>query len=78
MNQIFIGDNRDVMRQLIARGVKVQACVTSPPYWGLRDYGIEPTVWGGDRTARTNGAKGSACTRAGLTGMVCCLKAVGR
>jgi hypothetical protein len=22
--------------------------VTSPPYWGLRDYGTEPQVWGGD------------------------------
>ena len=22
-----------------------QTCVTSPPYWGLRDYGIEPLVW---------------------------------
>ena len=21
-------------------------CVTSPPFWGLRDYGLEPTVWG--------------------------------
>lgn len=26
----------------------VQCCVTSPPYWGLRDYGIEPSIWGGD------------------------------
>ncbi len=26
----------------------VHACITSPPYWGLRDYGIEPGVWGGD------------------------------
>ncbi len=25
----------------------VDCCVTSPPYWGLRDYGIEPRVWGG-------------------------------
>jgi len=25
----------------------VQCCVTSPPYWGLRDYGLEPVVWGG-------------------------------
>lgn len=33
------GDCRDVMRRLIAEGVKVQMCVTSPPYWGLRDYG---------------------------------------
>jgi DNA modification methylase len=23
----------------------VNCCVTSPPYWGLRDYGISPTVW---------------------------------
>lgn len=23
----------------------VQCCVTSPPYWGLRDYGLEPTEW---------------------------------
>lgn len=28
----------------------VDCCVTSPPYWGLRDYGIEPSVWGGDAT----------------------------
>ncbi len=20
-------------------------CITSPPYWGLRDYGIEPSEW---------------------------------
>lgn len=26
----------------------VQCCVTSPPYWGLRDYGLDPAVWGGD------------------------------
>tara|TARA_R110000787_G_scaffold192709_1_gene304241 strand:- start:511 stop:1422 length:912 start_codon:yes stop_codon:yes gene_type:complete len=27
------------MKRLISDGVKVQTCVTSPPYWGLRDYG---------------------------------------
>ncbi len=26
----------------------VQCCVTSPPYWGLRDYKTPPQVWGGD------------------------------
>ncbi|RJP48744.1 MAG: site-specific DNA-methyltransferase [Anaerolineaceae bacterium] len=36
------------MKRLIVDGVKVQTCVTSPPYWGLRDYGNNPTVWGGD------------------------------
>lgn len=50
MNKIIVGDCREVMRQLIADGVKAQMCVTSPPYWGLRDYGVagqfglEPTI----------------------------------
>lgn len=39
MNKVFFGDCRDTMRDLMARGVKVQMCVTSPPYFGLRDYG---------------------------------------
>src|SRR5581483_2103157 len=26
----------------------VQGVVTSPPYWGLRDYKIAPTIWGGN------------------------------
>lgn len=48
MNKCFIGDCRDTMRQWIAEGVKVNCVCTSPPYWGLRDYGIPPTVWGGN------------------------------
>ena len=28
------------MRQMAKDGVKVQMCVTSPPYFGLRDYGV--------------------------------------
>lgn len=39
MNRVFFGDCRDTLRDLIAQGVKVQMCVTSPPYFGLRDYG---------------------------------------
>lgn len=39
MNKIFFGDCRDTMRTLAADGVRVQCCVTSPPYFGLRDYG---------------------------------------
>lgn len=41
MNQIFFGDCRNILRQLAADGVKVQTCVTSPPYFGLRDYGVD-------------------------------------
>lgn len=40
LNQTQIGDCRTIMRDWIAQGVKVQMCVTSPPYWGLRDYGV--------------------------------------
>lgn len=39
-NVCHLGDCREIMRRLIAEGVKVQMCVTSPPYWGLRDYGV--------------------------------------
>lgn len=28
----------------------INTCVTSPPYYGLRDYDTEPVVWGGDPT----------------------------
>jgi DNA modification methylase len=36
---IEIGDCRDIMRRWASEGVKAQMCVTSPPYFGLRDYG---------------------------------------
>ncbi len=44
MNTIKFGDCRDTMRQWAAEGVKVQTCVTSPPYFGLRDYGHEGQI----------------------------------
>ena len=37
----IFGDCREVMRSLIAAGTRVQMCVTSPPYYALRDYGVE-------------------------------------
>lgn len=39
MNQarILIGDNRATLQTLETGSV--QTCITSPPYWGLRDYG---------------------------------------
>lgn len=40
LDRCIVGDCRVVMREMIAAGVKVQTCVTSPPYWGLRNYGV--------------------------------------
>lgn len=50
INRCHFGDVREVLRRMIADGVKVNTIVTSPPYWGLRDYGhpgqigLEPTI----------------------------------
>jgi DNA modification methylase len=47
MNKIEFGDCRETMRKWATQGVKAQTCVTSPPYYGLRDYGT--AKWeGGD------------------------------
>ncbi len=39
MNTIEFGDCRNTMRAWASQGVRAQMCVTSPPYFGLRDYG---------------------------------------
>jgi DNA modification methylase len=44
MNLIEFGDCRETMRRWAADGVKSQMCVTSPPYFGLRDYGHEGQI----------------------------------
>lgn len=44
--KIITGHVLEVLRAMPAESV--HTVVTSPPYWGLRDYGIEPQVWGGD------------------------------
>ena len=41
LNRCHFGDCRDSMRTMIESGLRVQMCVTSPPYWGLRDYGVD-------------------------------------
>lgn len=38
-NKCWFGDSRKVLSELIGLGVRAQCCVTSPPYFGLRDYG---------------------------------------
>jgi DNA modification methylase len=44
MNKVYWGDCRDSLRQMKLEGVKVQTCVTSPPYYGLRDYGHDDQI----------------------------------
>lgn len=48
MGVIYNGDSLDVLKKLPSE--TVQTVITSPPYWGLRDYqvngqiGLEPTI----------------------------------
>ena len=44
--RVLVGDCLDVLSTLPAESV--HCVVTSPPYWGLRDYGLPPLVFGGD------------------------------
>lgn len=39
---IITGDALTVLKQLPAESV--QTCITSPPYWGLRDYGVPDQI----------------------------------
>jgi len=42
-NQIICGHTPEVLKTL--PDDFVDCVITSPPYWGLRDYGIEAQVW---------------------------------
>ncbi|MCF5398308.1 site-specific DNA-methyltransferase, partial [Pseudomonas syringae] len=42
LHQILVGDCIDMMRTLPDESV--HTCVTSPPYYGLRDYGVDGQI----------------------------------
>jgi DNA modification methylase len=44
--KIMQGDVRAMLSGIPEKSV--HCVVTSPPYWGLRDYGLPPSVWGGE------------------------------
>lgn len=44
MNIIEFGDCREIMKIWEVLGLKAQTCVTSPPYFGLRDYGHDGQI----------------------------------
>jgi len=44
LDQCYIGDCIEGMRAMKAAGHQVQTLITSPPYFGLRDYGREGQV----------------------------------
>ena len=62
---ILQGDVRAALRVLPA--ASIDCVVTSPPYWGLRDYGLPAQIWGGEAECShdwsEDSASGSACSK---------------
>ena len=44
MNKTYFGDCRTILSDLKESGFKAQMCVTSPPYFGLRDYKVDGQI----------------------------------
>ena len=42
LNKIYHGDTRELLKNLPDKSI--DCCVTSPPYWGLRDYGVDDQI----------------------------------
>ncbi len=61
LNQIICGDALKVLKELPAESI--DCCITSPPYWGLRDYGTAKWEGGNPKCEHKVGR----ATRGGLT-----------
>jgi DNA modification methylase len=65
MNKIEFGDCRETMRKWASKGIKAQTCVTSPPYYGLRDYGTGKWIGGEENCSHKRDSKYSDKTITG-------------
>jgi hypothetical protein len=65
MNKIEFGDCREIMRKWASQGVKAQTCITSPPYYGLRDYGTGKWIGGDEGCSHKRDSKYSDKTITG-------------
>ncbi|KKL71738.1 hypothetical protein LCGC14_2091920, partial [marine sediment metagenome] len=45
-NEIYQGHVLSILKEMPSEGV--HCVISSPPYWGLRDYNLPPQIWGGD------------------------------
>ena len=46
INKVYKGNSLEVLKTFPDESLDM--CITSPPYWGLRDYGTDGQIWGGD------------------------------
>jgi len=50
INKLICGNALKILKKIPSESVN--CCVCSPPFWGLRDYGIEPVIWDGDKDCK--------------------------
>ena len=60
VNKIYQGNNIDILRSF--EDGSVNCCITSPPYYGLRDYGTGKWVGGDPNCDHVIGSFGSSCS----------------
>lgn len=60
------GNCLEILKTLQAESI--DCCVTSPPYYGLRDYGNEPYIWGGDSKCTHEWGDNNFCRKRGSIG----------
>lgn len=65
-NIVYQGDVLTVLRTM--EDSSVQCCVTSPPYWAMRDYGLAPNVYGGRETCAHDFGPETSLHRGGPAG----------
>jgi len=51
-NKIIQGNAIEELKKLPDNSVDM--CLTSPPYFGLRNYNLPPTIFGGDKKCNHN------------------------
>ena len=47
-NKIFLGEALQVLKDLPKESIDM--CITSPPYWSLRDYHVDGVIWNEDKS----------------------------
>ena len=65
-NKVYVGNCLDVLKTFPDESLDM--CITSPPYWGLRDYGTEGQIWGGDENCEHDFDKSKRTLHSGTWG----------
>ena len=64
VNKVYVGNCLDVLKTFPDESLDM--CLSSPPYWGLRDYNTEGQIWGGDENCEHDFTTSFKCEQSRL------------